>query len=182
VVEHAAREAAFTQRLAAVSKFVHRGGTLVLVEPEAGVATEATVPVLEDMDLRIIRRPDLDRGGYDSYVFPDDPGHALWDGLTPEHFRMFNGAFGGEVVSQHDILAPVTPRVLARCGLRCEVPVVMEWRVGDGRVVVARLQIRGRLDSGAGPGGMYARRKDPVAERYLFNLLQWSMLPRRTNS
>jgi hypothetical protein len=179
VVEHAVREAGFTQRLAAVTRFVHRGGTLVLVEPEAGVATEETVPVLEDMDLRIIRRADVDKGGYDSYVFPDDPGHALWDGLAPGHLRMFNGGFGGEAVSQHDILAPVTPRVFARCGLRLDVPVVMEWRAGEGRVVVSRLQIRGRLCGGSSSGGLYARRKDPVAERYLLNLLQWSMLPRR---
>ncbi|MBK7258502.1 MAG: hypothetical protein IPI01_12010 [Ignavibacteriae bacterium] len=181
VVEQASRGTAFSTRLAAVTHFVQRGGTLVLMEPEAGVVAEETIPILEGMDLRIIRRVDADRGGYDSYIFPDDPGHALWDGLAPAHLRMFNGAFGGEVVSQHDIIAPSTPRILARCGLRLEVPVVMEWRVGDGRVVVTRLQVRGRLNGEPASGGLYARRKDPVAERYLFNLLQWSMLPRRAN-
>lgn len=180
VVEQASRDAAFAGRLAAVTQFVHRGGTLVLIEPEAGVPSAMTISVLEGMDLRIIRRVDADRGGYDSYVFPDDARHPLWEGLDPAHLRMFNGGWGGEVVSQHDIIAPSSPRIHARCGLRLDVPVVMEWRVGDGRVVVSRLQVRGRLATGAHDGGLYARRKDPVAERFLFNLLQWSMLPRRT--
>jgi hypothetical protein len=131
------------------------------------------------MDLRIVKRADPDKGGYDSYVFPDEPRHALWGGIDPEHLRMFNGAFGGEAVSQHDITTPAVPRVLARCGLRLQVPVVMEWRSGEGRVIVSRLQVRGRLMGDLSPEGIYARRKDPVAERYLLNLLAWAMRPRR---
>jgi hypothetical protein len=84
-------------------------------------------------------------------------------------------------VSQHDIIAPSAPRVLARCGLHLDVPAVMEWRVGEGRVIVSRLQLRGRLDGEPSSGGLYARRKDPVAERYLVNLLHWAMRPRREN-
>lgn len=179
VVEHASRENAYRQLMPAITTFVHRGGSLILVEPEAGVLAQATLPVLEHLDLRIVRRPDVDKGGYDSYVFPTDPLHALWDGLSAEHLRMFNGGFGGEIVSQHDILAPVAPRVLARCGLRLEVAALMEWRIGEGRVVVSRLQVRGRLEGDPEQRGSYARRKDPVAERYLLNLLQWAMRPRR---
>jgi hypothetical protein len=131
------------------------------------------------MDMRIVRRTDEDKGGYDSYVHPVDPLHAIWDGIAPEHLRMLNGGFGGEAVSQHDLLMPSAGRVLARCGLRLEVPVLAEWRVGEGRVVVSRLQVRGRLEVEQGSAGLYARRKDPVAERYLVNLLQWAVRPRR---
>jgi beta-galactosidase len=179
VAEHASREAGYRQMLPMITRFVRRGGTLVLIEPEAGVATQSTVAVLDDMDLHITRRIDADRGGYDSYIFPTDPHHALWEGIPPEHLRMFNGGFGGEAVSQHDIVAPSAPRVLARCGLRLEIPAVMEWRVGEGRVIVSRLQIRGRLEGEPASGGLYDRRKDPVAEHYLLNLLHWAMRPRR---
>jgi hypothetical protein len=179
VVEHTIHDVAFLSHLPAITRFVRRGGSLLFLEPEAGVAESATFSVLEDMDLRIVKRADPDKGGYDSYVFPDEPRHALWEGIDPEHLRMFNGAFGGEAVSQHDITTPAVPRVLARCGLRLQVPVVMEWRSGEGRVIVSRLQVRGRLMGDLSPEGIYARRKDPVAERYLLNLLAWAMRPRR---
>ena len=161
VVEHTIHDVAFLSHLPAITRFVRRGGSLLLLEPEAGVAESATFSVLEDMDIRIVRRADPDKGGYDSYVFPDEPRHALWEGIEPEHLRMFNGAFGGEAVSQHDITTPVVPRILARCGLRLQVPVVMEWRSGEGRVVVSRLQVRGRLMGDLMPGDMLRSQKRP---------------------
>jgi beta-galactosidase len=179
VVEHTVRDASFISHLPIITRFVRRGGCLILLEPEAGVADRATFSVLEDMDLRVVRRVDADKGGYDSYVFPEDIRHALWEGIEPEHLRMFNGAYGGEAVSQHDITAPAGPRVLARCGLQLQVPVVMEWRSGEGRIIVSRLQVRGRLMGDLNPEGIYARRKDPVSERYLLNLLAWAMRPKR---
>ena len=181
VVEHTARDASFQRHLPAITRFVRRGGSLILIEPEAGIAESATIGVLEEMDLRITRRVDADKGGYDSYIFADDRRHALWEGIETEHLKMFNGGFGGEAVSQHDISVSVLPRVLGRCGLHLQVPVVMEWRCGEGRVILSRLQVRGRLMGDLSPEGIYARRKDPVAERYLLNLLAWAMRPKREN-
>lgn len=174
VVEEAVREEAYRDLLLPVTRHVHDGGTLVLIEPEHGVEGAATVQVLEGFDLRIIRRVDADAGGYDSYVFAGDHAHPLWRGIASVHLRMFNGGFGGVAVSQHDIMSPSAPVVHARSGLRLRNPVVMEWRVGGGRVIVARLQVRGRLQGEPGGDPLYGRRTDPVAQRFLLNLLAWA--------
>jgi hypothetical protein len=91
---------------------------------------------------------------------------------------MFNGAFGGEGVSQHDVIPGRAVHVLARCGLKLRTAAVMEMPYGKGRVIVSRIQTRGRLIGSADPAPLYARRKDPVIQRYLFNLLSWAAVVR----
>lgn len=161
----------YTQRRDAVTSFVGRGGVLILQEPEYGVETTRHVSATNDLILRVEKRADVDRGGYDSYVFPDDARHPLWKEIVPGQLAMFNGGVGGEMVSQHDVQSPMPVRVLARCGHHLGVVAVGEVRSGRGVVVFSRIQVRGRLVPGSSSGGLFDRRMDPVAQQYLNNLL-----------
>lgn len=156
---------------AMLTDFVGAGGVLILQEPEFEVARELFLPILENLEAYIQYRKDTERGGYDSYVFPEETRHPLWRGLTPEHFKMFNGALGGEVVSQHSVRTNLPFHATARCGLGLKVPAVLEIPYGSGWVVISRIQVRGRLQNHAASDHLYARRYDPVAERYFWNLL-----------
>jgi hypothetical protein len=152
--------------------------------------------------LIIERREDADRGGYDSYVFAEDHRHPLWKSIGKEHLKMFNGGFGGEVVSQHDVICDQKSEVLARCGLKLGVVAVSKLRYGKGKVIISRLQLRSRLrktgqsDSSdtrlqapttrsdslyaRSPGqipeldSLYTRRPDPVLQQYLINLISYA--------
>jgi hypothetical protein len=165
----------FQSRLGAVTKFLESGRSVIIVEPEFGVTERETVSVALGLELAIERREDKDKGGYDSYVFAADQSHPLWDGIRAEHLKMFNGAYGGEIVSQHDVRANKESLVLARCGLGLQVPAVFEIPYGRGKVIVSRLQLRGRLISGDQSGRLFARRPDPVLQRYLLNLLAYAI-------
>ncbi|MEK6650680.1 MAG: glycoside hydrolase family 2 TIM barrel-domain containing protein, partial [Bacteroidota bacterium] len=154
-----------------VDDFVRKGGTLVIQEPEFRVVEPRDVPITSDLAIHIARRSDIDKGGYDSYVFPEDPHHPLWSGLQPEHFRWFNGGVGGEIVSEYTVVPSLTSHALASCGLGLRIQAVFEVRIGHGRVIVSRIQIRGRLDRSRNVQDPFARRFDPVAARYLLNLL-----------
>jgi beta-galactosidase len=164
----------YINRLSMLSGWVRVGGTLVVIEPEYGVKTEGTLRVLEDLPIRVVKRADTDRGGYDSYVFAEDLHHPLWEGIAGDHLKMFNGGFGGEMVSQHDLFPGRPAKVLARSGLKLNTPVVMDIPYGDGRVIISRIQVRGRLMGSPDGTSLYGRRKDPVAQRYLMNLLGWA--------
>lgn len=151
--------------------FVRAGGTLIIQEPEFRVIDDREAQVIPGLSLRISRRHDVDKGGYDSYVFPEDPGHALWKGIAPDHLKIWNGGVGGEMVSEYSVESSLPVRVLARCGLGLEIPAVFEIPVERGRVMVSRIQIRGRVSEASVPGPLFSRRADPVAKRYLVNLL-----------
>jgi hypothetical protein len=172
VADGLARGSAFQRHITELESYLATGGSVVLIEPEYGVETEATVPVGLGISFHIVRRADADRGGYDSYVFMDDPSHPLWRGIRQDHLQFFNGAPGGEIVSQHDITCAVPMRVLARCGMKCRTVAAAEVEAGPGKVVLSRLQIRGRLVASRESGTLYGRRPDPVAQRYLLNLLE----------
>lgn len=156
---------------AEVGRFVRSGGVLVLSEPEFGIESREMVPIIDGIELIVERRTDFDRGGYDSYVFAEDHRHPVWNGIDKEHLKMFNGGFGGEVVSQHDVCASVPWIVLARCGLKLKTAALAELQAGEGKVVVSRLQVRGRLVGSKQRQGLFSRRIDPVAQQYVLNLL-----------
>ncbi|MBI3579111.1 MAG: hypothetical protein HY089_06855, partial [Ignavibacteriales bacterium] len=164
----------YQQRIDTITQFVRSGGSLVIVEPEFGVKGKDKIKVLRDLELTIEYREDADRGGYDSYIFAVNPTHALWNNLTPDHFKMFNGAFGGEIVSQHNVTPSVEPMVHARCGLELNTRAVMETPYGSGRVLISRLQLRNRLFIPEAGGSLFGRRIDPVLQRYLLNLLSYA--------
>jgi beta-galactosidase len=174
VGEGAVRSAQYRTRIAEWGRYVKAGGSLVVLEPEYGVDRSVTVRVLEGLDLHIERRPDVDRGGYDSYVFAEDQSHPLWEEIAREHLKVFNGALGGEMVSQHDVTAGVPYTVHARCGLHLSTVAVAEFKYGGGKVFISRIQVRGRLNGAADGDTLFGRRKDPVAQRYLLNLIGWA--------
>ena len=87
---------------------------------------------------------------------------------------MFNGAVGGEMVSQHDVHVAVAHQVHARCGLKLAVEAVVEIPHGAGRVIVSRIQTRGRLSANRLNTALFDRRVDPVAQRYLLNLVLYA--------
>jgi len=159
---------------AELTHFVSRGGVLIVVEPECGVRSKLTVDVLQDLVLSIELRQDVDKGGYDSYVFATDPQHPLWFGLDREHLKMFNGGYGGEVVSQHNVVPSIEGRTLAACGLHLAVPAVIEVPYGEGRVIISRLQTRGRLVVHEATEERFPRRPDPVLQRYMLNLVLYA--------
>lgn len=163
-----------------LTHFVENGGVVIVQEPESGAASEARFPLLKDLDIVVQPRRDEERGGYDSYVFPENPSHFLWNGIEPEHLRMFNGGLGGEIVSRHNVRPTAPYNAPARCHLSLRVPAVMEIPRGKGWVVISRIQVRGRLlpawlqqsdRSETFSPELYRRRYDPVAEQYFRNLL-----------
>ncbi|MBP1654064.1 MAG: glycoside hydrolase family 2, candidate beta-glycosidase [Bacteroidetes bacterium] len=172
VADGLARGNTFRRHGSDLDAYLASGRTLVLIEPECGVATDASVPVAAGVTFDITRRPDTDRGGYDSFVFMEDPGHKLWQGIPEDHLKFFNGGFGGEIVSQHDIRCTMPMSVLARCGLKLATVAVAEVSAGGGTIVLSRLQMRGRLTGSREADALYGRRADPVARRYLLNLLE----------
>jgi hypothetical protein len=172
VADGLARGSSFSRHASELGEYLKSGGSLVLIEPEYGVETEATIPVADGVAFDIRRRTDVDRGGYDSFVFMDDADHPLWRGIHPDHLKFFNGGFGGEMVSQHDVTCTAPVHVLARCGLKLATVAAAELQKGGGTIVLSRLQIRGRLTSARDSGALYGRRTDPVAQRYLLNLLE----------
>ena len=154
-----------------ITDFLDAGGTVVVQEPEFRATDPKELAVSHRLSLRIERRHDTDKGGYDTYVFPKDPVHPMFRGIPATYLQWFNGAFGGEIVSEHTVLPSLPQKVLASCGLGLRIPAVLEVGHGAGRVIVSRIQVRGRLVRTDGRGDPYQRRYDPVAVRYLHNLL-----------
>ena len=174
VVEGGTGSQRYSELIEELSKYVSGGGILILVEPEYGIQKKNVVAVLRDLDLIIEPREDTDRGGYDSYIFATDFRHSLWKGLRKEHLKMFNGGYGGEVVSAHHVVPSVGFQPLACCGLALATPAVMELSYGKGKVLISRLQMRGRLIANQTTTDLFARRVDPVLQQYLMNLLSYA--------
>ena len=172
LINHSGLDSLYAAKKSDLSSFVRNGGVLIIQEAEYGVKEEREVSLLDDLSVHIVRREDRDRGGYDSYVFKTDNNHPLWRGIEDDHLKMFNGALGGEIVSQHN-LHPTRPfHAAAVCNLSLKVPAVLEIPYGKGWVVLSRIQVRGRLRANKSSAkGLYERRYDPVAENYLYNLL-----------
>ena len=175
VAEGMVRHDSFIKRINEVSSHVQNGGTLVLIEPEFNIEEKHVLSANNGIEIDIERRADTDQGGYDSYVFPVERNHPLWNGIEPEHLKMFNGAYGGEVISQHNVIPRNEHTVLARCGLQLNVIAAAEIPAGKGSVILSRLQLRGRLmEKNSTVNGLYERRVDPVAQRYFLNLISFA--------
>lgn len=174
VGEKMVRTSEYSAMVDSLTAFVRTGKSIIILEPEFGVEDKTTVTAAEGLHLDIERRADLDKGGYDSYVFAEDHGHPVWNGIAKEHLQMFNGAFGGEMVSQHDVTARAPHIVIARCGLHLRTLAAAEVTLGRGRIILSRIQTRGRLVSSKTVTSLYDRRADPVAQQYFLNLVKYA--------
>lgn len=154
-----------------LTKFVQDGGRLIFQETEFSIKNEKHFKVLNDLKLKITPQDDSEMGGYNSYVFVEDIQHPMWEGIETEHLKMFNGALGGEMVSAYDVVPCRDFKTHARCGLSLATPAVMEIPYGKGKVIISRIQIRGRLNK-TRQGDLFNRRYDPVAEHYFWNLIK----------
>lgn len=164
-----------------LTEFVKKGGVMIVQELEFNIDQEATISLLDDVAVHIEYRRDPDRGGYDSYVFATDANHRLWQGIEKDHLKMFNGGRGGEMVSQYNVEPSVPYQAAAHSHLDLLVPAIMEIPYGKGWLVISRIQVRGRLymrrDAMVTRSrlnmehALYERRYDPVAERYMINLI-----------
>lgn len=161
----------YTSRIAEISAWVEAGGTLVAMEPEYGAAGHRQEKVTESVALTIQKRDSSMVGGYDSVVHPVNWKDPLWRGIGREHLSLFNGGFGGIMVSDYDILPDGFFLSRARSGLGLANPALMDVFSGKGAVIFSMVQVRGRLMPGDPSDDLYARRVDPVAQRYLLNLL-----------
>ncbi|MEO8166765.1 MAG: glycoside hydrolase family 2 TIM barrel-domain containing protein, partial [bacterium] len=168
------RDSDYQSRLGAITEFLDSGRTVVLLEPEFGIEGKDSFSLALGVKANVEKRIDADKGGYDSYVFVDDINHPIWKGISQEHLKMFNGGYGGEMVSQHDVSVDRDVTILARCGLKLAVAALIEVSVGKGRLIISRIQTRGRLMGEENPDALFARRADPVAQRYLINLLSYA--------
>jgi len=159
--------------LNSLERFIRKGGTVIFIEPEYSVVGEVRYSLPGSFTLAVRYRNDTSQGGYDSYVIPQDIDHPIWKGLRKEDLQMFNGAFGGEVVSQHNLVPLARHRVLARSGLELSRLAAVEIPLGTGFIVITSLQLRGRLlPTPNCYEELYARRPDPVAQRFLVNLVE----------
>ncbi len=161
----------YASRLAEIGVWVEDGGTLVIVEPEYGAAERQQVKVTDRMEVTLRKRDSRSQGGYDSAVFPVNRKDPFWRGISAEHLSMFNGGLGGIMVSDHDVIPDGFFQLRARSGLGLGNAVLTDLISGNGAVVFSRLQVRGRLAPREKSDDLYARRVDPVAQRYLLNLL-----------
>jgi hypothetical protein len=157
--------------LPVLTDFVEKGGILILQEPEYEVENEIEYTIVENLELHVQYRKDPERGGYDSYVFPGDNSHFLWRNINPELLKMFNGALGGEIISQYNVRPNIPYNAGASCNLSLKVPAVLEIPYGKGWVIISRIQVRGRLLPEESSSALYGRRYDPVAEQYFRNLI-----------
>jgi hypothetical protein len=174
VAEGEVRGPEYQAHIESITRRLHAGGSIILLEPEFGVTGKQQIPLTDALLLSVERRMDADKGGYDSHVFASDAGHAIWQGLEPNLFRFFNGALGGEIVSQHNVSLDRPWTVLARCGLHLGVIALAEVSEGKGKIIVSRIQTRGRLLQREPSADLFERRADPVARQYLLNLIGYA--------
>lgn len=178
--------AEFAGRFGEIDKFVRQGNNIILIEPEFNIAKESRIKLPGNSYLNILKRESKYEGGYDSCIFktPEFGKSGLWDGIDDEHLRFFNGGFGGAIVNDYEVTADISgceniksgifaSSVKAKSGLGLSANVLYELNAGAGLVVVSRVQIRGRLLDKNNNGEIYGLRKDPVAQQYFLNLLNY---------
>ncbi len=163
----------YYSRFKEIDKFIGKGNVMLIIEPSYNIKNEVKIKLPQDNFLMIKKKESKTDGGYDSYVFkcPSYKNLSLWESIDDEHLKMFNGGFGGIMVSDYSVV-PLKPSfVRAVSGLSLGNSVIMEFSAGKGLIVISRIQTRGRLLSHEKEDSLYSRRIDPVAQRYMLNLL-----------
>ena len=166
-------DSSFSSRFYEIDKFIRNGNIMLIIEPSYGVNNAAKIKLPQNNYLMINKKESKEKGGYDSYVFKysNYKDLPLWDGIEDEHLKMFNGGFGGIMVSDYSVFLLKPFFVRAKSGLSLGNYVIMEFCAGKGLIVISRIQIRDRLVSYKKKDSLYDRRVDPVAQQYLLNLL-----------
>ncbi|MGC8652941.1 MAG: glycoside hydrolase family 2 protein [Candidatus Kryptoniota bacterium] len=164
----------YIQHYSEIKSWVLDGGAVLFIEPEKDIQEQMEFLLPDGTVVQIAPRMDRDRGGYDSYIIPDDLSHPIWSGIRKVDLRMFNGAYGGEIIPEVDLRINSDYNVLARSGIGLNRPVLLEKRIGKGSVVISSVEINGRLISTEESyTKLYARRPDPVAQLFLINLINY---------
>lgn len=165
--------------------FAFSGGTVIFMAPSNNETLEpepgkwiTLVP-----GLSLLRINPHFNSGYESAVFPNrkerEDYPALWDGLTESDLVIMNGDLGGRMVSESWYLAKTFPArgTPARSGIFMLKTTLYDFSWGAGSVVFSRVRIKGRLDRESPPPpppypiGSSPLREDPVAQRWMINLL-----------
>ena len=166
-----------------ITRWANEGRSVIFVEPERNILQKETFVLPGGQVMSVEPRVDHDQGGYDSYLIVDDIDYPLWEGLRKTDLRMFNGAYGGEIVPQSDLKIEGSYKVLARSGLSLSRLVVLEGKLRKGLVVVSSVELHGRLIPKQGCyAELYARRPDPVAQRFLLNLIAHGIRSQKNQS
>ncbi len=148
------------------------GGLLIVQQPEINTTDRDVVSLFSGFSLIMQYRKDPEKGGYDSAVIAEDAYHSLFNGVDPEHLRIWNGHTGGQMVSQHHIYLTRPFHTIASCNLGLRVPAIMEAPYGKGRIIISRLITSGRLLPEKSAVKHRMGKEDPVAIRYWSNLLR----------
>lgn len=161
----------YASRRKELGTWIAGGGTMMVVEPSYGIEDHRELALTDQIGLDIRRKKTFGRDGYDSAVWPVSMKDPFWMGISKEHLRLFNGGYGGVMVSDYEVVPNGLYLPRAHSGLGLGTAVLLELMAGKGALVVSRIQVRGRLVAREGSGGLYDRRVDPVAQRYFLNLL-----------
>ena len=157
-----------------IEKWVAAGHTVIFTEPERGLEHSSTAVLPVGRVLTVERRSDVDKGGYDSCLIQEDHRSQLWDGIRRVDLRLFNGGYGGEIIPQSDMRVEGEYVALARSGLELKRVGILEYRSGKGKVIVSSVELGGRL-SGKEVKNLFDRRHDPVACKFLLNLITYAL-------
>ncbi len=169
----------YTSRRAEITRFAKAGRSVIVQEPSYTIPKFDTVelPVLDDASV-------LSKGMYyranESYVFKQNKPFGLWTNIADEHLKMFNGGYGGEMLSAFDDIPQQFASIQASAGEYKQLwgdpyraaPALLECVDSNAVIVYSRIQVRGRLLGLASPGAeLFPRRVDRVAQQYLLNLI-----------
>jgi hypothetical protein len=156
--------------------WLRRGGRLVLLQPDCGLASAQTMEICPGISLSVASADDGDAGGYDTVVLPtaDTPAELL-DFMPRLHLGYFNGGLGNITAEESDIsLGEEAERWLV-CGLNRKRNAVIARRHGAGLIIASRLQFQGRLMPSEEADRIgeetFPRLPDPLAQQLLLNLL-----------
>jgi hypothetical protein len=100
-----------------------------------------------------------------SRAFTEQPDHPLFDGLNPIGFRRLNGVRGRIAEVAFDVPEDDESFRSLLWMHDPESSVIVEERVGDGRLLLSSVELGGRLDENG-------KRYDPFVERLLRNMIR----------
>jgi hypothetical protein len=162
----------------ALNRYLLKGKGAAIIEPEFGADPEkyvqfvrpaAGAPMLYANTWKFIGE---DIPGKDSAVWPTELGKdsKVFSMIDSDDLYFFNGGIGEEMVSELVAFPLTYEKTLAKSSIWLMKPVVLEYKIGKGTLVVSRVEVHGRL-MGEEQKDLWSRRPDPVAQRLFVNLI-----------